>query len=76
MSVEQFIPMEWGGNGINSKFPFKTYPGVPVIPPLPHPGPYSEYAAQCGECGILIPKGAWGYSCPRQRCPIQTKATC
>ena len=55
--------------------PFKTYPGVPIIPPLPQPGPYSEYAAKCGECGILIPKGAWGYCCPNNRCPIQPKVT-
>lgn len=51
-------------------------PGVPVIPPLPEPEPHKEYAFQCGECGILVPNGAWGYSCPNQRCPIQHKVTC
>lgn len=49
-------------------------PDVPVVPPLPDPGPESQYAFQCGECGILVPKGAWGYCCPNQRCPIQMRA--
>lgn len=48
-------------------------PGVPVIPPLPE---QQKYAAQCGECGVLIPNGPWLYSCPNGRCPIFPKVTC
>lgn len=49
-------------------------PGVPVIPPLPG-SPDQRYAAQCGECGILIPNGPWMYCCPHGRCPVQPKVT-
>lgn len=62
----------WYGNNDN-KFP--KIPGVPVILPLPTPD-HQQYAAQCGECGILIPNGPWMYSCPNGRCPVQAKVTC
>ena len=50
---------------------------LPVIPPLPsspkvRPG---DPIAICGECGIKIPSGPWGYCCPRNNCPVQPKAT-
>lgn len=47
---------------------------IPVIPPLPEE-PFIEYLAQCGECGVLIPKGAWSYSCSNGRCPVFRKVT-
>jgi hypothetical protein len=59
-----------------SKKNFPSYPGVPVIPPLPEDFPFPNHMPkerQCGECGILIPDGSWGYSCPNGRCPVQPK---
>lgn len=50
-------------------------PGVPVIPPLPHPQ-RREFAAQCGECGRMIPNGPELYSCANMRCPVQPKVWC
>lgn len=49
-----------------------TADGLPIIPPLPLPPtrPADGAIAQCGECGIRIPSGAWGYVCSRTRCPI------
>lgn len=61
----------WYGQQKPSKF--TPIPGVPVIPPLPRKG---EYAAQCGECGILIPNGGWMYCCPNMYCPVQPKVIC
>ena len=58
----------------------KNFPNpykLPVIPPLPQPTtPEVPYHAVCGECGISIPKGAWGYVCGNTRCPVFPKVTC
>jgi hypothetical protein len=57
-----------------NKRTYRPNKGIPVIPPLPEET-YSEYRAKCGECGVLIPKGAWSYSCSNGRCPVFRKAT-
>ncbi len=44
--------------------------GVPMIPPRDPIPAQSEYIAVCGECGVKIPRGPWGYACQRPRCPI------
>ena len=48
--------------------------GVPLIPKRQTPDPWdrrgpSQVAAVCGECGLAIPQGPFGYCCPRATCP-------
>lgn len=43
--------------------------GVPLIPRIKPIPTQTDPIAICGECGLEIPRGAFGYCCPQPNCP-------
>lgn len=50
-------------------------PIPPMQPYMPSPPPGWEPTIKCPKCGMGW-KGAMGYSCPHNDCPVQPKVTC